>query len=255
MKGRLPRKEALHIFDSLIDDGTKTVGVKYTNSPVILEDFITSHTNMTELYIEGTFTELVFSLEFLQYYKNLVHLDLSRCKLHSRLGFLKQMQRGLWFLKLNDCELKTIDLEQVIGGCHQETLRELDLARNNLSYDNHSENVIKVCQSLPKILVLSLNDCQLVSWPIHEIDKLFLTLKKLPNIVKLNLSDSDFTPEILTVHMMVFKECPSLRYLHMHVPIQIEFNIDTDLIRSFCYDMNVNMNYMRSKLVYIDFSM
>ncbi|CAL4118033.1 unnamed protein product [Meganyctiphanes norvegica] len=200
------------------------------------------------------------SIQFVQYLKNLVHLDLSWVDLHGKLGTLKHMQRGLLFLRLVDCSLNNEDLAQLMESCHQETLKELDFEYNDFSYDANFNNLIRLCQNLTNVLILKLCCCGLSSWPINEMKLLVYSLKQMPHIVNLDLSGNGFVLDIIRVHVLVLHENLSLRLLKLSLPTDNLNFLTPNLgeqyiseIKSFLSTINGKINIGRPQVLYIRF--
>lgn len=198
------------------------------------------------------------SLNIVQYFPNLTHLDVSGNNLHGRLGGLRHMHKGLLYLDLSKCCLENADLEHLIGSCHQSTLRQLNLSGNIFSYDSiySSVNLIRLCHNLTKVLQLDLSNCLFQSWPTEDIESLFHSLKIMPNIISLDLQGNKFSILNVTVHIMVLNESPSLRYLNISLPKQVtddNLNNQNDLVKEFCSKIKEDMNKTCTQLLYVDF--
>ncbi|CAL4121770.1 unnamed protein product [Meganyctiphanes norvegica] len=162
------------------------------------------------------------------------------------------MQNGLLYLKLDICELNNADLAQLIGSCHQLTLNELNLSYNDFGCDTSSNNLIRLCQNLPNVQVLDISGCFLESWSINEIKLLIFSIKCMPNIVYLNLTDNIFDDDdTLADNILVLNESPSLRYLKLPGPLGFKCK---DLIKSFSFTKNDAINKSRTQLLYIEYA-
>lgn len=250
-------KEVTQLMEILVNNGTISIslGGDIRVSEVMANVFENNANQENILAVE--LVDCVSSLNFVQYFKNLVHLDLSNNNLHGLLDGLKQIHRGLLFLSLHNCDLRNMDLNQLRGSCHQLTLRELNISSNLLSYDNCSSILINLCKNLTNILQLDLGACDLGSWHSDEISLLLNSFKTLPNIVNLNLYGNEFNVDTVTDDIMVLKENPSLRYLELSLPARFtgnHVNNENDLIKSFCSKINAKMNNGRSQLLYVDFA-
>lgn len=196
------------------------------------------------------------SLECLKYFNNLIHLDLSSTMMNGRLNFLKHMNRGLIFLSLCDTDITTTDLGELLGTCHVDTLRELNLSFNNWDlFDNDgssaTSNLIELCKNLTNILFLNLHLCQLGSWPRNDLQMLFHLFKSLPKIIYLNLRGNSFSYDSIKSMSMILKENLKIRYLDISYPHSISEN-DANI-----FDSEINhviRNENRSHLMYVEFS-
>ncbi|CAL4113267.1 unnamed protein product [Meganyctiphanes norvegica] len=251
------KKDITQLIERLVNNGAESIylipGSSNTSSDIlekVLEN-IACQDNIKSIKL----LRCASKLNFTNYYKNLVHLDLENSNLHGRVDRLLYLGRGLLFLNLSNCSLTNVDLAQFNDSLHLSTLRELNLQNNLLSYDNSCNNLILLCQNLTKVQVLDLGYCDLASWQRNEIKLLIHSLMIMPNIVNLNLRGNIFSMDTVTVDIMVLHENPSLRYLEMCLPRQINhLSDDNDLVKSFCFNINAKMNNNRLQLLYIDFA-
>jgi len=169
------------------------------------------------------------TLSFLQRFSNLIHLSLSRVNLHGCLHTLRDMNMGLVFLSLQDCSLKDSDVGNLIGSCHEATLRELNLAYNRqLGEDyedrfiNDNSNLSMLCRNLTNVQILILHSCYLHKWLGEEMEFLCESLITMPNLVFLNLCFSHIDQlEMSWYWATLAHKCDSLRYIILGYPIDI----------------------------------
>ncbi|CAL4193468.1 unnamed protein product [Meganyctiphanes norvegica] len=240
------------------DSGTvslKLQGDHHTDISAVMENSFKFNENQsTIISVEIEYIGFVSSsIVFVQYLKNLVHLDLGYINLNGKLDSLKHMHKGLLFLSLFYCQLDNADLAQLIDSCHQETLKELNLGYNDFIYDNNYNNLIRLCQKLTKVLVLKLRCCCLESWPINEIKLFFYSLKNMPNIINLDLTWNVFDVDTYNVNIMLLNENCSLRLLRLPLPIHFNEDYNSDEAKSFCSTIIEKINTGRSQLLYVEF--
>ncbi|CAL4183895.1 unnamed protein product, partial [Meganyctiphanes norvegica] len=255
-------EELTPLLEKLANNGTVSISIGGSSgfnigSEVMENAFkIRSHTtsasqvNILETQLAGSAT----SLNFLQYLNNLVHLDLTNNNLHGTLDNLMYIRKGLLYLRMHNCKLDNADLEHLVGSRHQLTLRSLNLGSNSFKYDKTSPNLIKLCDNLPKTLHLELDTCGLDSWLGNEIQLLFDSFQRMPNIVYINLINHQFTLKTVTERLMVLRENSKLRYLEVTLTTsfnEIHENHRNRMIKGFCAKINAHMNKMRSNLLYV----
>ncbi|CAL4126763.1 unnamed protein product, partial [Meganyctiphanes norvegica] len=151
--------QIIPLIERLINNGTESLYLNFldVDHSEIMENVLQNNENQANIH-SVKFDDIT-SLNFLQYLKNLVHLDLSYIDLHGKMESLKNMHRGLLFLNLTCCQLNNTDLAHLTDSCHQLTLKELNLSSNSVCYDTSNNNLIRLCQNLPNILHLSLERC------------------------------------------------------------------------------------------------
>ncbi|CAL4107378.1 unnamed protein product [Meganyctiphanes norvegica] len=239
---------SLHLFGGSITDISAVMETAFENNE--------KQSNIISVQVHGQVDgriRMISSIHFVQYFNNLVHLELIGINLHGKLDILKHMHRGLWFLSITRCHLNNADLAQLVDSCHQETLKELNLSNNRFTYDNNYDNLIRMCQKLAQVQILKLYCCHLESWPINEIKLFFYSLKKMPNIVILDLTENEFLEVTVKEHIMVLKENHSLRVLKLFLPSQfMSFDEDSDVVKSFCSTINGNINNGRSQVLFVE---
>ena len=82
----------------------------YINGSYILEKILENQVPQDHI-LAVKLDHCTFSLTFLQYLNNLVHLDLSKCNLHGKLDVLGSKDRGLVFINMYECHLTNSDLK------------------------------------------------------------------------------------------------------------------------------------------------
>ncbi|CAL4064035.1 unnamed protein product [Meganyctiphanes norvegica] len=252
------KKDITKLIEKLVNNGAESICLN-ANTVIssekiekVLEN-ITCQDNIKSIKLENCASKLNFT----NYFKNLVHLDLAGNDLHGRVDRLLYVGRGLLLLNLRNCSLTNVDLAQLIDSFHLSTLRELNLSNNLLSCDNSCNNLIMLCKNLTKVQLLDLGYCKLASWQSNEIKLLIHSLMIMPNIVNLILRGNIFSMDTVTVDMMVLHENPSLRYLEICLPRQINNfyeKDENDIVKSFCFNINAKMNNNRLQLLYVDFA-
>ncbi|CAL4121113.1 unnamed protein product, partial [Meganyctiphanes norvegica] len=127
-------QDVTHLLEILVSNGTVSIylGGNIEGSDIIEEVFKNNASQANILAVE--LVTSAYSLNFVQYLKNLVHLSLSNNNLHDKLDSLSYMHRGLIYLDMNNCNLNNRDLAPLVGSCHQLTLRELRLEENSFNY-------------------------------------------------------------------------------------------------------------------------
>ena len=184
-------------------------------------------------------------------------MSLVRIDLHGKLGDLRHMHQGLYFLNLRQCFLKNSDLAELIGSCHHSTLKELVLTWNNLTYDEDHKNLIKLCENLTNIEMLHLQTCDISTWPSNEIVLLFDSFKTMPNMIYLDISRNAFHASTIK-YVISLKENSSLRYIRYSLPqhlvdqYQLNSVIANIVSESFHSHINERLNENRSQLLYVE---
>ncbi|XP_042891297.1 leucine-rich repeat-containing protein 14-like [Penaeus japonicus] len=160
----------------------------------------------------------ITSLHFLAGMSNLSQINLSGIRLRDKVEALSALPRGLEYLKMVGCFLKSPDLEALSTTKHMLTLRQLDLSENSFGLPADFFALCNLCKNLVKISVLELEGCFLNVVVPESLTQLVNILSSLPDLCYLRLTRNDFSSRVIRSHLSDLAHCKSLQYLCLTTP-------------------------------------
>ncbi|CAL4060374.1 unnamed protein product, partial [Meganyctiphanes norvegica] len=174
--------------------------------------------------LEGLSIEMpnnLLSISCLSSLQNLQMLYISFMDLGGKLLTLCELQKGLLYLGIPNCNLTCEDLTVLLQSPHLASLRQLDLTGNSLGKQESFTVLPKLCSSMINVEVLELAQCELGTCSLDEIKLLIRALTSLQKLTILDLEANIFTVEDVKSEIINLKFSESLQCLTLSSPLQI----------------------------------
>ncbi|XP_071542094.1 uncharacterized protein [Panulirus ornatus] len=216
------------------------------------------HTSKSLCNLSLAYNSHIRSLEFLAKLPHLCQLDLSGINLRGKCEGLRGLVRGLEYLRMVGCSLKSADLDVLSTTKHMLSLCHLDLSENFFGLYRDFSSFCKLCQTLQKVSVLEVENCNLNRVTPEMLTELINIFVRMPNLTLLRMTRNDFPSWVILSHLIHLRNSSTLRCLCLTTPSDKYLSDDYTVIDRGIQELQSNfincLNAAKSTHLSVDWS-
>ncbi|XP_071542095.1 uncharacterized protein [Panulirus ornatus] len=171
---------------------------------------------------------------------------------------LRGLVRGLEYLRMVGCSLKSADLDVLSTTKHMLSLCHLDLSENFFGLYRDFSSFCKLCQTLQKVSVLEVENCNLNRVTPEMLTELINIFVRMPNLTLLRMTRNDFPSWVILSHLIHLRNSSTLRCLCLTTPSDKYLSDDYTVIDRGIQELQSNfincLNAAKSTHLSVDWS-